>query len=46
MKTGQKYFGMTLAQIGILAALALVACIVIGILGTLMLNLFPGTQQS
>ena len=46
MKTGQKYFGMTLAQIGILAALALAACIVMGILGTLMLNLFPGTQQT
>ncbi|MBN1452369.1 MAG: hypothetical protein JW963_15240 [Anaerolineales bacterium] len=41
MKTGQRYFGMTLAQIGILAALALVACIVIGILGTTMLNFAP-----
>ena len=37
---------MTFTQISILAALALVACVVIGILGTLMLNLFPGTQQA
>jgi hypothetical protein len=44
MKTKQRYFGMTLAQIGILAALALVACIVIGILGTMMLNFAPTTQ--
>jgi hypothetical protein len=46
MKTGQRYFGMTLAQIGILAALALVACIIIGILGTMMLNFTPTTQQA
>ena len=46
MKTGQRYFGMTLPQIGILAALALVACIVIGILGTLMLKASPATQQT
>ena len=43
MKTGQKYFGMTLGQIGILAMLVLVAC-AIGILGTLMLNSAPNTQ--
>lgn len=46
MKTGQRYFGMTLTQIGILAALALAACVVIGILGALMLNLAPATQQA
>ncbi len=46
MKTGQRYFGMTLAQIGILAVLALVACIAIGIMGTLMLNSVPNTQQT
>ena len=46
MNSGQRYLGMTLAQIGILAALALVACVVIGILVTLMLNIFPGTQQA
>lgn len=45
MNTGKRYFGMTLAQIGILAALALVACIVIGILGTMMLNFTPTTQS-
>jgi hypothetical protein len=44
MKTGQRYFGMTLAQIGILAALALVACIVIGIFGTMLLNFTPTAQ--
>jgi len=44
MKTGQRYFGMTLAQIGILAGLAVVACIVIGILGTMLLNAAPNTQ--
>ena len=43
MNTGKRYFGMTLVQIGILAALALVACIVIGILGTMMLNPIPTT---
>ena len=46
MNTGQRYFGMTIVQIGILAALALVACIVIGILGTLMLNRAPSPQQT
>jgi hypothetical protein len=46
MKSGKRYLGMTLAQIGILATLALVACIVIGVLGALMLNLVPGTQQA
>ena len=45
MNTGKRFFGMTLAQIGILAALALVACVVIGILGTMMLNLVPNRQQ-
>lgn len=45
MNTGKRYFGMTLAQIGILAALALVACIVIGILGTMMLNFTPAAQS-
>lgn len=45
MGNRKKYFGMTLAQIGILSALALVACIVFGILGTLMLDLVPGTRQ-
>ena len=45
MKTGQRYFGMTLAQIGILAGLALVACVVIGMLGTMMLNFTANTQQ-
>jgi len=45
MKTKQRHFGMTLAQIGILAALALVACIVVGILGTMLLNFAPTTQQ-
>jgi len=44
MNSGQRYFGMTLAQIGILAALALVACVVIGILGSMMLNLAPNTE--
>ena len=46
MNTGQRYFGMTIAQIGILAALALFACIVIGILGTLMLNRSTSPQQT
>jgi hypothetical protein len=45
MKSGQRYFGMTLAQIGILTALALAACVVIGILGTMMLRRGPFTQQ-
>jgi hypothetical protein len=45
MKTGQRYFGMTLAQIGILAALAFVACIAIGMLGIMLLNSVPQTQQ-
>ena len=45
MKTGQRFFGMTLAQVGILAALAFVACIVMGILGTLMLRATPAPQQ-
>ena len=45
MNSGKRYFGMTLAQIGILAGLALVACVVIGVLGSLMLNAFPATQQ-
>lgn len=44
MKTGQKFFGMTLGQIGILAGLALVACIVIGILGSMLLNSAPNTE--
>jgi hypothetical protein len=46
MKTGQRYFGMTVTQIGILAVLALVACVVIGILGTMMLNFTPNAQQA
>ena len=45
MNTGQRYFGMTLGQIGILAALAVVACLVIGILGSMMLNSAPSAQQ-
>ena len=45
MKTGKRYFGMTFLQIGILAALALVACIVIGTMGALMLNSMPIPQQ-
>jgi hypothetical protein len=45
MNTGKRYFGMTLAQIGILVALAIVACVVIGILGMMMLNSSPFTQQ-
>ena len=44
MNSGQRYFGMTLAQIGILAGLALVACVVLGILGILILNAAPGSQ--
>jgi hypothetical protein len=44
MKTGQRYLGMTLVQIVILAALALVACIILGILGTMLLNSTPNTQ--
>jgi len=35
-----------MVQIGILAALALVACIVMGILGALILNIRPGLQQA
>jgi hypothetical protein len=46
MKTGQRYLGMTLAQIGILVALVLVACVAIGILGTMMLSMGPLTQQA
>ena len=46
MKSGQRYFGMTMVQIGILAALALVTCIVMGILGALILNIRPGLQQA
>lgn len=45
MNSGKRYFGMTLAQIGILAGMALVTCVVIGILGSLMLDVFPSTQQ-
>jgi hypothetical protein len=45
MNSGQRYFGMTLAQIGILAALAIVACIVMGILVFMMLNSAPSMQQ-
>jgi hypothetical protein len=45
MNTGKRYFGMTIAQIGILVALAIVACVVIGILGMLILNSSPLTQQ-
>ena len=44
MKSGQRYFGMTIGQIGILAGLALVGCVVIGILGTLLLNSAPNTE--
>jgi hypothetical protein len=46
MGTGQRYFGMTLVQIGMLAGLALVACIAIGVLVTLMLNPVPFSQQT
>ncbi len=45
MNTGQRYFGMTLVQIGILAALAFIACIVIGILGMMLLNSAPAAPQ-
>ena len=45
MNTGQSYFGMTLAQIGVLAGLALVACIAIGLLGSMLLNTVPGVEQ-
>jgi hypothetical protein len=45
MNTGQRYFGMSIVQIGILAVLAFVACIAIGFLGIMLLGSVPATPQ-
>lgn len=46
MNTEKRYFGMTFAQISILAVLAIFACIIIGILGVLISNFTPNKQPA
>jgi hypothetical protein len=45
MTNGQRLFGMTTAQIGILVVLAFVACIAIGLLGFMLLSSVPQAPQ-